>query len=232
MTKSSEDNEALFARAAAKGPDAEEAITVFFARMSPTVVKWVSMYIHDAHSAEDVAQEVWMKISQNMDRYTPGTNLMAWMMTITRNTCYDHLRAQQRRPVELLQPDNLQLDQPRPGITPHQYAEQRALAQAVRSHMDKLRPEQAECIRLRFTAGCTPADTAAIMGKTEGAVRTLTVRSLRRLREVLPEGESSTELIEHLLTVAVGRAEDRSTVDGVRVEAARERAPHHVATQR
>jgi hypothetical protein len=64
------------------------------------------------------------------------------------------------------------------------------------------------------------------MGKTPGAVRTLTVRSLHRLRAVLPEGDSAAALVEELMTVAVGR----ETVVGVRVET-QERAAQHASTR-
>ncbi|MEU1592747.1 sigma-70 family RNA polymerase sigma factor [Streptomyces sp. NPDC005708] len=225
MTDTQESVDQLIARAAAGGDDAPAAMAEFYDRLNQTVYHWVRQYLRDPHIAEDLAQEVWIKVSQNVARYRPGTNLMGWLMTITRNTVVDHLRAAQRRPSEVLHADHLQLDRPRPGLTPHQHAERKALAEAVAAQMDKLRPEQRQCLRLRFFDGCTPAHTAQVMGKTEGAVRTLTVRSLRRLAQVLPEGESSAELVEELLTIAVGRGR----VVGVRVETTDARASHVAA---
>jgi RNA polymerase sigma-70 factor (ECF subfamily) len=198
----------------------------FYTRLNPTIFNWVRGYVRDPHTAEDLAQEVWIKIAQNTGRYTPGTHLMGWLMTITRNTVVDHLRSVQRRPTEVLHADHLQLDRPKPGATPHQHAERRLIAQAVADHMNKLKPDQRRCLRLRFFDGCSPTDTAQIMGKTPGAVRTLTVRSLRRLRDVLPDGDSAADLVEELMTVAVGR----ETVVGVRVET-QERAAQHASTR-
>lgn len=212
----------LIMRAAAGDHD---AMRTFYRQMNATVYGWVRQSIRDPHTAEDLAQEIWIKVAQNLQRYRPGTNLLGWLMTITRNTVVDHLRAVQRRPTEVLQSDHLALDRPRPGLTPHQYAERRQLAQAIEAHMEKLKPDQRRCLRLRFFDGVSPADTAQIMGKTVGAVRTLTVRSLRRLAQVLPPGDTSAELVEELLTIAVGRG----NVVGVRVET-RERA-QHVATR-
>lgn len=222
-----ETNDQLMARAAAGEADATEAMSLLYARLHGTVYNWVRGYVRDGHIAEDLAQEVWIKVAQNVQRYRPGTNLMGWLSTITKNTVIDHLRTMQRRPNEVLHADHLQLDQPRPGLTPHQHAERRALARAIEGQMGKLRPEQRRCLRLRFFDGCSPTHTAQIMGKTEGAVRTLTVRSLRRLAQVLPDGESSAELVEELLTIAVGRGK----VVGVRAETTREAQARHVATQ-
>jgi RNA polymerase sigma-70 factor (ECF subfamily) len=226
VTDSSETIDQLIARAAAGGSDAPAAMSALYGRMNRTVFNWVRQYVRDPHIAEDLAQEVWLKVAQNVARYRPGTNLAAWLMTITRNTVVDHLRTVQRRPTEVLHADHLELDHPRPGLTPHQYAERRQVAQAIADHMNKLKPDQRRCLRLRFFDGCSPADTAQIMGKTEMAVRSLQARSLRKLAKVLPEGDSSAALLEELLNVQTGRG----NVVGVRVET-RERAPHHVSTR-
>lgn len=217
--------ESLVARAAAGGADGADAIAALYDELNDTVYHWVRFYIRDGHVAEDLSQEVWLKIAQNISKYRPGTNFLAWLRTITKNTALDYLRSVQRRPSEVLYADHLELDRPRVGQSPEEYAEKRALADAVASHLHKLRPEQQQVLILRFFDGESPGRTAQIMGKTDGAVRTLTVRSLRKLAEVMPAGETSSQLVEELLTAAVSR----SRVVGTRVETREARA--HVATR-
>jgi RNA polymerase sigma-70 factor (ECF subfamily) len=217
--------EALVARAATGGQDGADAIAALYDELNDTVYHWVRFYIRDGHIAEDLSQEVWLKVAQNISKYRPGTNLLGWLRTITKNTALDHLRSVQRRPSEALYADHLELDRPRVDQSPEEYAERRVLAQAVASHLKKLRPEQRQVLILRFFDGLSPGHTAQIMGKTDGAVRTLTVRSLRKLAEVMPAGESSSQLVEELLTAAVGR----SRVVGTRVETREAKA--HVATR-
>ncbi|NGO69343.1 sigma-70 family RNA polymerase sigma factor [Streptomyces boncukensis] len=197
--------EALVARAAAGGDDAPDALSQVYDQLNDTVYRWVRYFIRDAHVAEDVCQEIWIKVARNISRYRPGTNLLGWLHTIARNASMDYLRSVQRRPSEVLCADHLALDRPRHGQGPEEHAEHRALAQAVAARLAQLRPEQRQCLRLRFFDGLSPAHTAQIMGKTEGAVRTLTVRSLRKLSEVLPNGDSSGDIVEELLTAAVGK---------------------------
>lgn len=217
--------EALVARAAAGGEDGADAIAALYDELNDTVYHWVRFYIRDGHVAEDLSQEVWLKVAQNISKYRPGTNLLGWLRTITKNTALDYLRSVQRRPSEALYADHLELDQPRVDQSPEEYAERRVLAQAVASHLKKLRPEQRQVLILRFFDGLSPGHIAQIMGKTDGAVRTLTVRSLRKLAEVMPAGESSSQLVEELLTAAVGR----NRVVGTRVETREARA--NVATR-
>ncbi|MFI6686578.1 RNA polymerase sigma factor [Streptomyces sp. NPDC050485] len=217
--------EALVTRAAAGGEGGADAIAALYDELNDTVYHWVRFYIRDGHVAEDLSQEVWLKVAQNISKYRPGANFLGWLRTITKNTTLDYLRLAQRRPSEVLCADHLELDRPRVGQGPEEYAERRALAQAVADHLHKLRPEQRQVLILRFFDDESPGRTAQIMGKTHGAVRALTVRSLRKLAEVMPAGESSSQLVEELLTAAVGRGR----VVGTRVEAREARA--HVATR-
>ncbi|MFF8789254.1 RNA polymerase sigma factor [Streptomyces sp. NPDC015125] len=217
--------EALVARAAAGGEDGADAMAALYDELNDTVYHWVRRYIRDGHVAEDLCQEVWLKVAQNIGKYRSGTSLLAWLRTIAKNTALDYLRSVQRRPSEVLYADHLELDRPRFDQSPEDHAERRALAQAVAARMLKLRPEQREVLVLRFFDGLSPGQTAQIMGRTDGAVRTLTVRALRKLAEVMPEGQSSSQLIEELLTAAGGK----KSVVGTRVETREAKA--HVATR-
>ncbi|MGG2460098.1 RNA polymerase sigma factor [Streptomyces sp. RGM 3693] len=216
--------EALVARAAAGGEGGADAISALYDELNDTVYHWARSYIRDGHVAEDVGQEVWLKVAQNISRYRPGTNFLAWLRVITKNTALDYLRSVQRRASEVLCADQLELDRPRIGQGPEEYAERRALAHAVATCMHKLRPEQQQVLTLRFFDGLSPGQAAQVMGKSDGAVRTLTVRSLRKLAAVMPAGETSAQLVEELLTSAVSRR-----VVGKRVETREARA--HVATR-
>ncbi|MFI1012693.1 RNA polymerase sigma factor [Streptomyces sp. NPDC020965] len=206
--------EELVTRAAAGGADGGDAFAALYDDLNDTVYNWTRRYVWDGHVAEDLTQETWLKVSQSISKYRPGTNFLAWLRTITKNTALDYLRSVQRRPSEVLYAEHLELDRPRVGEGPEEYAERRALAQAIAASLNKLRPEQQQVLILRFFDGESPGRTAQIMGKTDGAVRTLTVRALRKLAAVMPSGESSSQLVEELLTAAVRR----SRVVGTRVE--------------
>ncbi|MFF7169630.1 RNA polymerase sigma factor [Streptomyces pseudovenezuelae] len=217
--------EALVARAVAGGEDGADAIAALYDELNDTVYHWVRFYIRDGHVAEDLSQEVWLKVAQNIGKYHAGTSLLGWLRTIAKNTALDYLRSVQRRPSEVLYADHLELDRPRFDQNPEEHAVRQALAKAVASHLQKLRPDQRKVLVLRFFDGLSPGQTAQIMGKTDGAVRTLTVRALRKLKAVMPTGESSADLIEELLSAAVGR----NRVVGQQVETREVKA--HVATR-
>jgi RNA polymerase sigma factor (sigma-70 family) len=190
-------------------------------RLYQRVYNWIVPLVHDPYTAEDLCQETWIKIGRSIGRYQPGSNFIAWAHTIAKNTTLDHFRATQRRPAESLTPNMLWLDRPQSGQSVEELAERRALASAICTHLDKLRPQQRHCLLLRFFSGLTTAQTAEIMGKKEGAVRTLQSRALKKLNNLLPAGESAASLVEELLAFALRREQ----VVGTRVDV-REAAPH------
>jgi len=60
---------------------------------------------HNAHDAEDLVQETYLRAYRSFDRYTPGTNIRAWLYTILHRVRTDALRRLARRPeaVELFE---------------------------------------------------------------------------------------------------------------------------------
>jgi RNA polymerase sigma factor (sigma-70 family) len=62
------------------------------------------------------------------------------------------------------------------------------LSRRVHHALRKLKGEQGEVLHLRFIQHLNVAETAAVMGKTEGAIKALQYRALRSLQKLLPEG--------------------------------------------
>ena len=61
-----------------------------------------------------------------------------------------------------------------------------AITEELMRCVAKLNPDQQECIHLRFLQGLSVAETARIMGKNEGAIKTLQYRAVRTLARLLP----------------------------------------------
>ena len=165
---------------AAAGGDADAFETLAW-ELHDRVYYYLIARVRDPTTTEDLVQETWLRVARNIRNFQPGTNFLGWLFTIARNLTIDHFRAQQRKPAETLQADMLALTIAQPGADVEETAERRALAEAVAGHLDRLRPEQRQCLILRFFAGLTSTETAEAMGKTPGAVRILQSRALKRL---------------------------------------------------
>ncbi|PSO50788.1 MAG: hypothetical protein BRC31_07130 [Actinobacteria bacterium QS_5_72_10] len=112
----------------------------------------------------------------------------AWLMTIARNRVHDHFKSARFRleaPVEEV------FDSP--GSSPSRDEPEgatlsREASHAVHAALRQLKGEQAEVLYLRFLQHMNVSETAAIMGKTDGAIKALQYRALKALEQKLPEG--------------------------------------------
>jgi RNA polymerase sigma-70 factor (ECF subfamily) len=109
-----------------------------------------------------------------------GRPFLAWLYTIARHCVVDHQRRNGR---VALQPLSEQL--PDTAVGPEQQAHFTLEQQRLRQAVGQLTEAQRDVVILRFIEGRSVAETAELLDKTEGAVKTLTRRALAALRRQL-----------------------------------------------
>ncbi len=138
--------------------------------------------LNDRADAEDVLQEVFVKIWHNADRYAAnGLSPMTWLITIARNTAIDRLRAR-KAPSE---GEEAVVSLPDPGPTP----EAAAVAASERARLDgclqELGDDQAGAVRGAYLDGETYQSLAELYDVPLNTMRTWLRRSLMKLKECL-----------------------------------------------
>lgn len=137
--------------------------------------------------AEDLTSETFLRALRRIDSFTwQGKDIGAWFTTIARNLVADHVKSS-RFKLEVTTADMLDADRADDGIEDEVLGrlQSAALLDAVR----KLKPEQQECVVLRFLQGLSVAETAEVLSRSEGAVKQLQLRAVRALAKLLPESE-------------------------------------------
>ena len=135
--------------------------------------------------AEDLTSETFLRALRRIDSFTyTGKDIGAWFTTIARNLVTDHVKSSRFR-LEVSTADMLDADRGDDGIEAQvlERLQNAALLDAVRG----LRADQQECIVLRFLQGLSVAETAEVMGRSNGAVKQLQLRAVRALANLLPE---------------------------------------------
>jgi RNA polymerase sigma-70 factor (ECF subfamily) len=168
----------------AQGGDVE-AFGRLYDRYVDLVFRYAYNRLGDRALAEDLTSETFVRALRRLSSLTyQGRDVGAWFVTITRNLVLDHLKSSRHR-MEIVTDDMRQADRatdgPETAVLDH--LTNAALLQCVR----QLGTEQQECVVLRFLQGLSVAETAAIMGKNEGAIKALQHRAIRRLASLLPE---------------------------------------------
>jgi RNA polymerase sigma-70 factor (ECF subfamily) len=143
--------------------------------------------------AEDLAQEVFLRIYRNRSRYHPTARFSTWLFTIANNLASNVLRSRRRKPTQPLPmtesgplgarpQEQLAVD---PALTPAHGLRQRELASVIRTALDALNERQRMAVILNKFEDMNYAEIAEVMGLSTKAVKSLLSRARARLREVL-----------------------------------------------
>ena len=152
-------------------------------RYVDVVHRYVLFRVQDRQLAEDLTSETFARALRRIHTVSyQGRDVGAWFVTIARNLVLDHVKSSR---VRLEFPSGEMLD---PGLAegPEAQVVRAAVARAVLDCVHQLGPDQRECVVLRFVNGLSLAETAAVLGRTEGAVKALQHRAVRRLGALLP----------------------------------------------
>lgn len=146
------------------------------------VLRMAYFYLADRHKAEDVCQEVFLKLFTHAQEIEPGRE-KAWLLRVTVNSCRDIWRGAWLRRVVLGAP-TLEVV-PAQEDTVEQREEKAALMRAVQRLPDVFR----ETILLHYYQGLGISQIAQVLGLPEGTVSSRLSRARKKLEALLKEEE-------------------------------------------
>ncbi len=160
-------------------PTWEDVVREHSARVYRTALRLTGNH----HDAEDLTQEVFVRVFRSLATYTPGT-FEGWMHRITTNLFLDQVRRRKRVRIDALAPevaDRL----PDPGPGPEREFERSTLDTDVRAALAALSPQFRAVVVLADVEGMSYAEVGATLGIKLGTVRSRLHRARAQLREVL-----------------------------------------------
>jgi RNA polymerase sigma-70 factor (ECF subfamily) len=173
--------------------DDEAAFAELVERFQHRLVAVMHHLVGGMHEAEDLAQEVFLRVYRTRKKYTPKAKFSTWLFTIANNLALNALRNRKRRPVLPLEVNESGPLGPRPGEhvvpdlgeTPSAGLRHKELAEVIRHALDGLNERQRVAIVLNKFEDMNYADIAEVMGLSSKAVKSLLSRARTRLREAL-----------------------------------------------
>ncbi len=166
----------------------EVAFAELWRWLHPPLVRWLKVVA--SNDVEDIESEVWLSVTRSLASFTGDANdFRGWVFTIARRRAIDGGRRRQRQPATSSLED---LDVAAIG-------EMRSIEDGTEAALSMLRlltPEQGEVLALRVIVGMSVRETAAIVGRTEGAVRVLCHRGLRTLARQLASDRFAEEVAQ------------------------------------
>lgn len=161
------------------------AFDVFYDRYVNLVYSIAFSILGDSPLAEDVTQDVFLKIWQNIEGYDPArAKVNTWMSRITRNRAIDELRKRKhvQRRVEW---GDVQGQLPGEEATPEESVRQQMAKDRVHQALVELPPEQREALALAYFQNMSQQQIANTLGEPLGTIKTRIRLGMQKLRGLL-----------------------------------------------
>lgn len=171
MPAARSDDATLVARAREGDLDAFEALVREHTR---TVYAHAVRFFGSPDSAEDIVQEVFIKVYRSLATFDGAAAFTTWLYRVTRNTCLDAVRAGRHRPIPV---DPIDLVIPAPG----DLADEVALSTAVERAIGSLPPEERDALNAITVFGMTYSEAGEALGLPAGTVKSRVFRARRAL---------------------------------------------------
>jgi RNA polymerase sigma-70 factor (ECF subfamily) len=146
------------------------------------IYSYLHLSVGNRHDAEDLTNQTFVKMLESIERFQwRKVPISAWLFRIAHNLAMDHFRANKR-----WQPEE---EPPEPRDSEELSAEEAALHSIGRQSMlemiEGLSQDQQQVLTLKFVFNFSNGEVATILGKTEGAVKSLQHRALASLQREL-----------------------------------------------
>ena len=162
-----------------------DAFGELYERYVDRIYNYIFYRVGDAPEAEDLTARVFYRALGHIHEYqTRGAPFAAWLYRIAHNLVANWYRDRSRR--KNIRLDDIALLAER-GDGPHQRAEQNEEAQILLRAIRKLPAERQHLLILKFGEELSNEEIARLMGRTEGAIKSLYHRTLVMLRDELQE---------------------------------------------
>lgn len=162
----------------------EAATALLIGGMRERVLRWALVVTRDSDDAEDVAQQVSMKVHRALKSFEARSSFTTWLYTVVRNTSIEVMRKAVRHETSA---EEVTSTLPAPTEDRLSQIENARIAGIVRAFFSELPPRQRELIELVDSEGYKAVEAARMMGIEPETARVHLMRARRTLRSKMLE---------------------------------------------
>lgn len=172
----------------------EEAFCRFFNAFKNKIYSFSFSFTRSSEIAEEITQDVFMKVWTNRESLTRIGNIDAWLSTITKNLCFNYLKklALERKATDALQKTQAYSEQ---NVEQYLFYKERVIQ--VAEAVEQLSPQQRLIFSLNRDKGLKNEEIAHQLNLSPNTVKTHMVSALRKIRSFLES--HSTHLLSLIL---------------------------------
>ena len=164
-------------------PPSAETLEALVAQHGNRVYQLAYSLTRSAADAEDVLQDVFLKLYRNWDQASTCDNLDGWLTRVVTNACIDLLRSRKCRGSTAETASLARLSAP--ALPPGRALEQREFDEKLQAALEELPPRVMAALILFDHEGLKAKEVGRILNLTEGAVRRYVFEGRRRVKELL-----------------------------------------------
>lgn len=170
----------------AQAKEDPEAFGLLYERYVSRIYRYIYYRTGNHQDAEDLTAKAFYRALKYLPRYVDrGAPFAAWLYRIAHNVVANWLRDRSRHPVVALDAVTLSSEE---RFEPHNITEALEDREFLLKAVRRLSPDRQELLILKFIEGMTNAEIGDVMGRTEGAIKSLYHRTLVALRaDLIPE---------------------------------------------
>jgi RNA polymerase sigma-70 factor, ECF subfamily len=173
----------------------EEAFNLLFARHTRAMINFAYRFVRDRQVAEELAQEIFLKVYAGAARYWVQSRFSTWLYRIATNVCLNEVRKPRFRTEHQPLSNGVDSDPVSPAIETANSADRRlerqAMARVLREALNGIPEKQRTAFILNKYQELSYAEVAEIMKTSEKAVKSLIHRAretlAERLKPLMPE---------------------------------------------
>lgn len=167
----------------------KESLEILIKTYLKLVYSFVRQIVHDEAEAEDLTQEVFVRVWKNLKKFDQKKSFKTWIMSIAKNASVDYLRKKKAVPMSAFDDeeggnaiaDNLAAPTPLPS----EIVERADAANLIKSAMDQLSENYRTILFLKYYSQLTFRKISELTGVPLHTAKSRHRRALAALRDIL-----------------------------------------------
>lgn len=168
----------------------EQALSALVSRYIKLVYSFVFQYVRDRDHAEDLTQEVFVKVWKNLQKFDGSRVFKTWLYTIAKNTCLDFFKQKSAIPFSELDLEKIEniswLNQAAAKTSVETAIDRGLLAGELSNVVMQLAPKYSEIINLYHNQELNFREISDLKKEPLDTVKSRYRRALTQLRKILP----------------------------------------------
>lgn len=167
----------------------EKALVILIERYLKPIYSFTCRLVGDRREAEDVTQEVFIKVWRNLKKFKPGYKFKTWVFSIAKNSSFDFLRKKKAIPFSILEDEDGKssfLDKLVDSAPlASEIIERKDIAKILTSALEKISPKYRTVLFLRYNDHFTFREIAESIGEPLHTVKSRHRRAIIVLKKLL-----------------------------------------------